>query len=466
MYVTEMSATTLCVTRLDARGQRTVVKTTGGRPNGLAMDGDGLLWIAEAGLRALICIAPDGREVLRIEGDDDGRFLFPNDLAFGPDGHLFMTDSGMAVTDFLDGQNFVDELPRSRLGRPRLRDRSEGRQGGPHDRPRHPFHQRHRLRCRPQALRQRVVSRGRSTATTCSAPVTPKRELFGNVLQPDDGEGFKGPDGMKFGADGRLYCTVYGQQNVTVLDPSGAAVERLPLDGPNPTNCAFALTGNILLVTEVGKGQVEAVPVPCGGLPLHKPKLGLPLAEATTNAIVRSGGSQAIQHNRSQGEAAMNRRELLKSATALAAVGSMGLVRPAFAANPTMTTVVKIVGVPYFSLLHDGLVANGKKFGIDADNDRPGACRSGPAGPARRGHDRQEGRRARPRAARREGAGAGGAARPRCRHHRHHAGRPRHGGPHLGRRDGRQHRLRRGDDEVARPRRWATRASTSASSAR
>lgn len=63
----------------------------------------------------------------------------------------------------------------------------------------------------------------------------------------------------------------------------------------------------------------------------------------------------------------MNRREILKSAGAVAAMGSMGFVRPAFAANPTMTTVVKIVGVPYFSLLHDGLVANGKKFGIDAD---------------------------------------------------------------------------------------------------
>jgi sugar lactone lactonase YvrE len=36
----------------------------------------------------------------------------------------------------------------------------------------------------------------------------PKRVLFGNVLQPDDRPVFKGPDGMKFGMDGRLYCTV------------------------------------------------------------------------------------------------------------------------------------------------------------------------------------------------------------------------------------------------------------------
>ena len=60
----------------------------------------------------------------------------------------------------------------------------------------------------------------------------------------------------------------------------------------------------------------------------------------------------------------MKRRDILASAGALAAAGSMGLIRPAFAAEPTMTTVCKIVGVPYFSLLQDGLTAAGEKFGI------------------------------------------------------------------------------------------------------
>ena len=63
----------------------------------------------------------------------------------------------------------------------------------------------------------------------------------------------------------------------------------------------------------------------------------------------------------------MNRRDLLRGAGALAAAGGLGLPRPAAAATPTMTTVVKIVGVPYFSLLREGLVANGKRFGIEAD---------------------------------------------------------------------------------------------------
>ena len=33
---------------------------------------------------------------------------------------------------------------------------------------------------------------------------------------------------MKFGADGRLYCTVYNQKNVTVLEQDGSVADRLP----------------------------------------------------------------------------------------------------------------------------------------------------------------------------------------------------------------------------------------------
>lgn len=275
MYVTEMSGETLCVTRLDARGGRHLVTRTGGRPNGLAIDGDSLIWIAEAGQQALLCVTPEGREILRLEADEAGeRFLFPNDLAFGPDGHLYMTDSGMAVTDFLDGQNFVEGyLDLDWDGRVYEIDPKAGRV-------------------------VRIIDRGiRFTNGICfdaegrlyanasftgeiyrydlSSDGAPKREVFGNVKQPHEGTDFQGPDGMKFGTDGRLYCTVYGQRNVTVLDADGRVAERLTLQGVAPTNCAFALEGGRLLVTEVSIGRVEELSVPCGGLPLHAPKLGL-----------------------------------------------------------------------------------------------------------------------------------------------------------------------------------------------
>ena len=78
---------------------------------------------------------------------------------------------------------------------------------------------------------------------------------------------------MAFGVDGRLYCAVYGQGNVTVLRADGSIAERLALAGRCPTNCAFALSGRTLLVTEVDAGRVEALAVPCDGLALHAPSM-------------------------------------------------------------------------------------------------------------------------------------------------------------------------------------------------
>ncbi len=274
MYVTEMSAATLQVTRLFPDGRRKVIKRTGGRPNGLAVDGDGNLWVAEAGLRAVICIDVEGRELRRIEHDGEQPFRLPNDLCFGGNGLLYVTNSGMAAHDFLAGQNFaenyrklpwdgrvyeIDPLKGAVL---RILDCgilfTNGIAFGP-----------------DEALYANASFTGEVYRYEVFGEANPRRELFGNVLQPFEGDEFRGPDGMAWGDDGRLYCTVYGQQNVTVLKADGSLAERFALAGENPTNCAFALSGATLLVTEVACGRVERLSTPCGGLPLHYPKLGL-----------------------------------------------------------------------------------------------------------------------------------------------------------------------------------------------
>jgi len=63
----------------------------------------------------------------------------------------------------------------------------------------------------------------------------------------------------------------------------------------------------------------------------------------------------------------MNRRSTLKAlaSAALAAVSGMA-GRLAFAANPSMVTVVKIAGIPWFNAVEKGIKKGAKDFNIDA----------------------------------------------------------------------------------------------------
>lgn len=86
---------------------------------------------------------------------------------------------------------------------------------------------------------------------------------------------WSGPDGMAFGEDGRLYCTVYGQHGISVLGRDGKLVDVIRTNGSRPTNIAFIDRSRAALVTEVENSTVELVEMPCRGLPLHRPQLTL-----------------------------------------------------------------------------------------------------------------------------------------------------------------------------------------------
>jgi len=63
----------------------------------------------------------------------------------------------------------------------------------------------------------------------------------------------------------------------------------------------------------------------------------------------------------------MNRRKTLSALGGAALAAVTGLTsRLAFAANPTMVTVVKIAGIPWFNAVDKGIKKGGKDFNIDA----------------------------------------------------------------------------------------------------
>ncbi len=257
-----------CVTHLsrDGKTRQTIRKT--GRPNGLAVDSDGAIWVAESKTPSLLRLTTDGEcKVVATECDGEP-FFFPNDLCFGPDGALYLTDSGVQIDSFApngkirpdymglkyDGRVYRVE---PRTGSVSLIDRgvkfTNGIAFGPDD----------RLYVN-ETLTGNIYSYGWRDGKIVSP-----RELYGNVIRPDAPPGWKGPDGMAFDERGHLYVAVFGQGDVTVLGLDGKVVKRIATQGMLPTNLAFALPGSHCInVTEYERAQVEIFPVDCDGLRL------------------------------------------------------------------------------------------------------------------------------------------------------------------------------------------------------
>jgi gluconolactonase len=269
LYIVEMGSERRCVSRISSDGKyrRSIVQTVR-RPNGLAIDGSERLWIAEAYEGAIICVTTDGRELKRI-GGGGSRFLWPNDLVFASNGLLYMTDSGILEPNFIDGTAIrPDYLDLAYDGKVLEIDPASGRV----------------LRQLDRGLKfPNGIALGPDGMLYANETLTgevyrydlgedhPGRQRFGNVVRGDLPRAFRGPDGMKFGADGRLYCTVYRQGDVTVLGPDGSVSERIATLGGLPTNIAFAPADGFAVITEVAGAVVERMTMPCAGVPLHYP---------------------------------------------------------------------------------------------------------------------------------------------------------------------------------------------------
>lgn len=86
---------------------------TGGRPNGMAFDDRGRLYVADSH-RGLLAVEPDGEVAVLAEGADGQPFVFPDGLDIAPDGTVWLTD---ATARFPDGEFHYDVLEGRATGR-------------------------------------------------------------------------------------------------------------------------------------------------------------------------------------------------------------------------------------------------------------------------------------------------------------------------------------------------------------
>lgn len=266
----EMAPPRSGVTRISRDGTEVTAIARTGLPQGLAPDSQGTIWtLSNDPTACLMRVTLDGESEVVLESVDGKPMLLANDLCFGPDSRLYITDSGITMADWVvDGAVRPDYATASFDGRVYqvdLVDRSarilddgirfaNGIAMGPDG----------------YLYVNEMISGDIFRYRLDDGPALGRRESFANVMSEGWDGGFHGPDGMAFGDDGRLYCAVFGEGNVAVVGLDGSIERRIRTEGANPTNVAFGPEGERrLYVTEHQLGQIEAYDVDTPGLPLY-----------------------------------------------------------------------------------------------------------------------------------------------------------------------------------------------------
>jgi gluconolactonase len=226
---------------LYADGEVSTFAITGGSPWGAVLGSDGALYVTQGGnvpgsgdtsaVSGIQRVRTDGSVELLHSEVDNRTLVGPNDLAFGPDGRLWFTDSGSEFDDRFDfrspGRLFaVDEA-----GGEMILERPEVYPNGI------AFDAEGRLYW-TESLAHRVCRlEDRSAVTWC--------QLSDEYI----------PDGMAFAADGRAFVAATISEGVAVISAEGKLVDHIDL-GEHATNCIF--DGRTLYVTATRSADIEA----------------------------------------------------------------------------------------------------------------------------------------------------------------------------------------------------------------
>ena len=237
---------------------------TGGSPWATALGTDGALYVTQGGNvpgsgdSSAVCgiqrVNPDGSVELLSSEVAGHTLAAPNDLAFGPDGRLWFTDSGTEQDPRVDAP-----AP----GRLFALDANGGEM----------------LAERPQVYPNGIAFDGAGRMYWTES-------LAHRVCRWDDGQATifaqlsdgHVPDGMAFAEDGRLFVCTTISDAVTVLSPDGEILEQIDL-GEHVTNCAFA--GSTLYVTATSGPELAADDRGGSFWQVETDAVGLPLFSGT-----------------------------------------------------------------------------------------------------------------------------------------------------------------------------------------
>jgi gluconolactonase len=223
-------------------GQVTRFSLTGGSPWGTVLGTDGAVYVTQGGnvpgsgdtsaLSGIQRVSADGAVELLFSELAGYQLYGPNDLAFGPDGRLYFTESG-SEQDF----RFDVRSP----GRLFAVDASGA----------------------GEMLLERPDVYPNGIAFDAGQRLYWTESMAHRICRLDDGEPVTFcqlsddhvPDGMAFAADGRLFVATTVSGGVTVVSPDGQVLDEIHL-GEHATNCAF--DGSALYVTATKVPDIEA----------------------------------------------------------------------------------------------------------------------------------------------------------------------------------------------------------------
>jgi gluconolactonase len=225
-----------------ADGAVSTFAVTGGSPWGAVLGSDGAIYVTQGGnvpgsgdtsaISGIQRVRADGTVEL-LHSELDGRTLVgPNDLAFGPDGRLWFTDSGSEQDDRFDVRSPGRLFAVDREGRGEM------------------------VLELPEVYPNGIAfdAERRLYWTESMAHRVCRWESGGAAVFCQFSDDYV-PDGMAFAADGRAFVCTTISEGVTVVSPEGVFMEHIDL-GEHATNCIF--DGPTLYVTATHVADIEA----------------------------------------------------------------------------------------------------------------------------------------------------------------------------------------------------------------